>query len=135
MVTMKEFARTLNGREYDCCMFTKQEIQQAKDRGWIIVTGASDDLMEFEGAIYDEGNCFDGGKVFFSKEEVWNGEDDMSAFPNCIEAVWCGREILDENGNVIPWTHKTDIPHETFMVYEDGNPYCRGIVLSVEDLK
>ena len=53
MVTMKEFARTLNGREYDCCMFTKQEIQLAKDIGWIIVTGASDDLMEFEGAIYD----------------------------------------------------------------------------------
>jgi hypothetical protein len=116
-------------------MFTKQEIQLAKDNGWIIVTGASDDLMEFEGAMYDEGGCFDGGKVFFSKEEVWNGEDDMSAFPNCIEAVWCGREILDENGNVIPWTYKTDIPHETFVVYEDGNPYCRGIVFSVENLR
>ncbi len=135
MVTMREFARTLNGREYDCYMFTKQEIQLAKDNGWIIVTGASDDLMEFEGAMYDEGGCFDGGKVFFSKEEVWNGEDDMSAFPNCIEAVWCGREILDENGNVIPWTYKTDIPHETFVVYEDGNPYCRGIVFSVENLR
>ena len=32
-MTMKEFARILNGREYDCCMFTKQEIQQAKDEG------------------------------------------------------------------------------------------------------
>ena len=59
MVTMREFARTLNGREYDCYMFTKQEIQLAKDNGWIIVTGASDDLMEFEGAMYDEGGCFD----------------------------------------------------------------------------
>ena len=58
-MTMKEFARILNGREYDCCMFTKQEIQQAKDKGWVIITGASDDLMEFDGAMDDEGGCFD----------------------------------------------------------------------------
>lgn len=135
-MTMKEFARILNGREYDCCMFTKQEIQQAKDKGGgVIITGASDDLMEFDGAMDDEGGCFDGGKVFFSQKAVWNGEDDKSVFPNCIEAIWCGKEALNENGNVIPWTYKTDIPHETFMVYEDGEPYCRGIVLSMDDLK
>lgn len=134
-MTMKEFAQQLNGREYDYQMFSGQEIQMAKENGWVIVTGASDDLMEFEGAMYDEGGCFDGGKVFFSKEAVWNGEDDKSAFLNYIEAIWCGKEILDDNGNVIPWTYKTDIPHETFMVYEDGDPYCRGIVFSVDDLK
>lgn len=132
---MKEFAQQLNGREYDFQMFSGQEIQMAKENGWVIVTGASDDLMEFEGAMYDEGGCFDGGKVFFSKEAVWNGEDDKSAFPNCIEAIWFGKEILDKNGNVIPWTYKTDIPHETFMVYEDGNPYCLGLVFSMQDLK
>lgn len=134
-MTMKEFAQQLNGREYDYRMFTEQEVYVAKENGWVIVTGASDDLMEFEGAMYDEGGCFDGGKIFFSKEAVWNGEDEKSAFPNCIEAIWCGKEILDENGNVIPWTYKTDIPHETFMVYEDGRPYCKGILFSVADLK
>lgn len=134
-MTIKDFAQQLNGKEYDSCMFLKSELQTAKENGWVIVTGASDDLMEFEGAMYDEGGCFDGGKVFFSKEAVWNGEDDKSAFPNCIEAIWCGKEILDENGNVILWTYETDIPHETFMVYEDGRPYCKGIVFSVADLK
>lgn len=134
-MTMKEFAQQLNGREYDYQMFSGQESHMAKENGWVIVTGASDDLMEFEGAMYDEGGCFDGGKVFFSKEAVWNGEDDKSAFPNCIEAIWCDKEILDENGNVILWTYETDIPHETFMVYEDGRPYCKGIVFSVADLK
>lgn len=134
-MTMKEFALKLNGREYRYSIFTENEIQVAKDNGWVIVTGASDDLMEFEGAMYDEGGCFDGGKVFFSKEAVWNGEDDKSAFPNCIEAIWCGRDALDDNGNVITWSYKTDIPHEAFMVYEDGRPYCKGIVFSVADLK
>lgn len=132
---IKEFAQRLGGKEYGYPMFTEKEIQTAKDNGWVIVTGASDDLMEFEGAMWDEGSCFDGGKVFFSKTGVYNGEDDKSGFPNCIEAIWCGDDCRDENGNIITWTYKTDIPHETFMVYDDGYPYCRGIVFSVNDLK
>lgn len=135
MITIKEFAQELSGKEYDCCMFMKKELQIAKDNGWVIVTGASDDLMEFEGAMDDEGGCFNGGKVFFSKDAVWNGDKDKSGFQNCIEAIWCGRQILNESGNVIPWTYKTDIPHETFWVYEDGETYCRGLVFSVTDLK
>lgn len=117
------------------CLRSRKSNRQKIGGGGVIITGASDDLMEFDGAMDDEGGCFDGGKVFFSQKAVWNGEDDKSVFPNCIEAIWCGKEALDENGNVIPWTYKTDIPHETFMVYEDGEPYCRGIVLSMDDLK
>lgn len=108
------------------CLRSRKSNRQKIRGGGAIITGASDDLMEFDGAMDDEGGCFDGGKVFFSQKAVWNGEDDKSVFPNCIEAIWCGKEALDENGNVIPWTYKTDIPHETFMVYEDGEPYCRG---------
>lgn len=135
-MTIKDFAQQLNGKEYDSCMFLKSELQTAKDNGWVIVTGASDDLMEFDGAIHDEAGCCAGGKVYFSKYNVaYNGEDDMSIFPNCIEACWFDKSALGDDENVIPWTYKTDIPHETFMVYEDGDPYCRGIVFAVEDLK
>lgn len=28
-----------------------------------------------------------------------------------------------------------EIPHETFDIFEDGEPFCRGIVFSVNDLK
>ncbi len=134
-MSIKEFAQQLNGKEYGYPMFTEKEIQTAKDNGWVIVSGASDDLMEFEGAIRDEGVCFDGGKVFFSKSGVYNGEDDKYKFPNCIKAIWCSGVNRDGDGNTITWTYKTDIPHETFMVYEDEEPYCRGIVFSVNDLK
>lgn len=134
-MTIKDFAQQLNGKEYDSCMFLKSELQTAKENGWVIVTGASDDLMEFDGAICDEAGCYDGGKVYFSKYCVYDGKNANWAFQNCIEAIWCGKEILDENGKVIPWTYKTDIPHETFMVYWAGDPYCRGIVFSVDDLK
>lgn len=131
-MNIKEFAEMLNGREYNYPQFTKEEIQAAKDNRFVIVYGASDDLMEFDGAIYDEGGCFDGGKVFFDKDGVSQDGEEKA---NVIEAVWCDKERTDENGNIITWTYKTDIPHETFMIYEDGEPYCEAIVFSIDDVK
>lgn len=130
-MNIKEYAKILNGREYDYPQFTEEEIQIAKDNGFVIVYGASDDLMEFDGAICSEAGCFDGGKVYFDKtgatdEEFENGK--------CIEALWCDDDIRDEYGALITWTYKTDIPHETFMIYEDGSSYCRGIVFSIDDI-
>jgi len=31
--------------------------------------------------------------------------------------------------------YETDIPHETFDIYEDGEKFCRGIVFSIDSLK
>lgn len=31
--------------------------------------------------------------------------------------------------------HETNIPHEEFMMYEDGDPYCRGIVFSMDSIR
>ena len=45
-----------------------------------------------------------------------------------IKAVW-----HDKGGPC--WTFETDIPHETFTVMEDGEPFCVGIVFSMEALK
>lgn len=127
----KDLAQLINGREYGYGIF--RDVRRAAiDAGLVIVTGASDDLMEFEGAIYDEGGCFDGGKVFFDRNGI---SEDGSERANCIKALWCDNTALDENGNVITWTYKTDIPHETFMIYEKGQPYCRGIVFGLADLK
>lgn len=114
----------------------------AREHELVIVTGASDDLIEFDGAIRDEGGCYDGGDVYFDRTgAAQNGEK----LANKITAVWCGNvddepagdlsEFQTENGETITWTYKTDIPHATFMVYEDGKPYCRGIVFSIEDVK
>ena len=130
---IKEFAESISGKEYGYQPFTKEEIETAKENGFVIVYGMSDDLMEFEGAIRDEGGCFNGGEVLFNNHGVCQGEDDR-AYHNCINAVWYGGE-RDENGNKIAWTYETEIPYETFMVYEDGEPYCRGIVFNVNDVE
>ena len=127
-MTLKEFAERLNGIECNGYpIFSKEDIEIAKENGFVIVTGASDDLMEFDGAIEDEAGCFDGGKVYISK----NGIEEKKT-KNMIEALWCQAE--DENGVVIPRTCETKIPHETFDVMDAGEVYCKGIVFDVNDV-
>lgn len=128
---IKEYAEMLNGKEYGYSMFSKEELQIAKDNGFVIVYGASDDLIEFDGALYDEAGCFDGGVIHLCETGV---VDYGTPQTKKIEAVWCDKERTDESGNVITWTYKTDIPHETFMIYEDGEPYCEAIVFDVHEL-
>lgn len=130
---LKEFAKSISGKEYGFPQFTKEEIKTAKENGFVIVYGESDDLMEFEGAIRDEGGCFDGGKVFFSRSEVCRDSEEEKNYPNWINAVWCGGK-KDKDGKEITWTYETDIPHENFMIYENGEPFCRGIVFRIEDV-
>lgn len=129
---IKEFLQMINEKQYGYPQFTKEELRIAKDNGFVIVCGASDDLMEFYGAITDEGDCFDGGAVWLNKDRVVDAP--ATTGDRCIEALWCDGEAKDKNGEIITWTYKTDIPHETFMVYEDNEPYCRGIVFSINDL-
>lgn len=131
---LKEFAESISGREYGYAPFTEEEIKTAEENGFVIVYGASDDLMEFEGAIRDEGSCYDGGKVFFNRNGVCQDSEDEKNYPNWIEALWCDDSARDESGNIITWTYRTDIPHETFMVYEDGESYCRGIVFNINEV-
>ena len=128
-MTLKEFSERLNGTEYNGYpIFSKEDIKIAKENGFVIVTGVSDDLMELEGAIEDEPGCFDGGKVYISKRGV-----EENKTKNMIEALWC--QTKDENGVVIPWAYETKIPHETFLVMDAGEVYCRGIMFDVNDVK
>lgn len=133
-MTLKEFARMLDGREYGFPQFAPEEIQIAKENGFVIVCGASDDLMEFEGAIRDEVDCFEGGEIYFNKTGVIFPEDDERP-EDCsqITALWCEGE--DDNETPATWAYQTDIPHESFKIWEDGELYCIGIVFSVADVR
>ena len=125
----KILASMLDNNEYGHEM-TEEDIKWAKEHNLVVVFGASDDLMEFRGAIDDETGCFEGDTVLFTKKgvEIVNGE---YIGKNIIEACWC--EIV--NGEHFSWSYKTDIPHSTFVIWEDYEPYCLGIVFSVDDLK
>ena len=135
MKTIKEWAALLNGREYRNEV-TKEEATQAKADGVVIVYGASDDLMEFEGAISEEVSCYEGGDAFLTKDGLLAPDcyceccinRFKKAASKCakIEALW------DTEG--YSWVYKTDIPHETFDILEDGEKYCRGIVFRLDEV-
>lgn len=133
MIT-KEIAAILDGMEYGEDI-KEQDIQYAKVNGAVIVFGASDDLMEFRGAIYDEIGCFDGGSAYLDKNGLVQNKCDNEDCPyfrekllhaKIVKAIW--------NSEGYSWMYKTDIPHETFEILEEGEKYCRGIVFLMEDL-
>ncbi|MEN6544473.1 MAG: dUTP diphosphatase [Armatimonadia bacterium] len=137
----KELAALLNGREY-AREITKDEEAQAKAAGLVVVFGASDDLMEFRGAIHDEVGAYDGGSALVdargllpNRADIDEDEqiaDYMARKPLAfeIEAKWCAVP-----GSNISWTYQTEIPHETFEIVEDGEVYCRGIVFALADCR
>ena len=131
---VESIAKELDGIEYPV-RIPENCSRDAKKFGIVIVYGASDDLMEFDGAIVDEVGSYEGGEAFVdAKGLIPNYEsidkDDKKAVFDClarernglkIEALWC-KEVG------YSWTYKTEIPHAIFEVMEEGEHYCRGIV-------
>lgn len=136
-MTAIDFAAKLNGREI-YSELSPAEGTEAKQNGLVVVFGASDDLVEFRGAIDDEVGCYGGGKILVTKTGVLQtpdcGQDECPYFAIAkraakeITAKWCETDDAC-------WTFETGIPHETFEVFEDETLYCIGIVFSIESLK
>lgn len=134
-ITKEQLAAPLNGREIGN-EITQQEAAQAKNAGLLVIFGASDDLIEFYGAFTDEGDCYNGGKFKLHRGGILADHEDCecdycgykAAAEKCVdlEAVW--------NSDGYSWTYKTELPHASFDILEDGEKYCRGIVITAADL-
>lgn len=126
----KTLARLLDGREYRS-EITDKEDELARQLGIVIVFGASDDLLEFRGAISDELGCYGGGKVYINPSGC-STEITRFVCPSeitkykTIDAKWCQ--------SCYSWFIEINIPHESFDVLENGEKFCRGIVFSINDL-
>jgi len=136
-MNINEFANMLDGREY-LNEIASQEEKLAKELGFVIVFGQSDDLMEFRGAFDDEAGCYRGGQIYLDKDGLFEGCEEgpngeckylKAAKAKCkvIEAVRSGPDGW-------LWQYKTDIPHATFEIFEDGEKSCKGIVFDIKDL-
>lgn len=135
----KELAMLLTGREYRN-EITRGEQADAKAAGLVVAFGASDDLLEFRGAIDDEVGCYDGTAIVDRKGVLADFEDidrddkeEMREYFKRedggvkVEAKWEGEPGYS-------WIITTTIPHETFEIEDDGEKYCRGIVFALVDL-
>ena len=145
-ITLKEFAAMLHGRNRQPEL-TENELLLAKKRGFVVVYGDSDDRVEFEGAIREEGHtnplAKPAGVLVLSEDgELLDEESEIYT------------EYIKQNRNTITvfyygidgfsWAFETNIPHETFITYDGGydEDYCdidegfaRCMVFELSDLK
>ena len=140
-MNLQEFTAKLNGREYRN-EITKAEEAFAKENGWLVLFGQSDDSVELRGAIYDEVSAMEGADLHFANKQLIEVEEPFEDIDKQItflakyglllegkkvEAVW------DEEKDFV-WTFETDIEHVAFDVLEDGEPFCRGIVFDLNKI-
>lgn len=129
-----EAARRLDGGEYGR-EGSKELFAEMKAAGLVAVFGASDDLCEFRGAIDDEPSDWPIRltPAGILKSKCREAGDDCPYFKPIAERtvsirpVWCG-------GGAFSWRYETTIPHAKFSIYEDGEPYCEGIVFALADV-
>lgn len=143
LLDAKKLAALLSGKEYPLRISAELRAQ-ASAAGLVIVYGASDDLMEFNGAIDDEIGVCGGIEVEIDKDDVirdWDSIVDNDLGNKDIMRDYFRREgrgkkieALWSPGDGYSWKYETDIPHETFEIVEGGAPYCRGIVFAIVDL-
>lgn len=125
---LKKFTELLNGVQYR--EIPEEVIKEAERNGIVIVSGASDDLCELEGAICEEFGCYDGGTAYLDEEGRLYHQKMVEKPCKYITAKW-GED--GEDG--FTWTYETDIPHETFEMYSDDEKYCRGFVFYKKSLR
>lgn len=133
---VKEFAKSLSGREYGN-EITKGEEEYARELGLVIVFGYSDDNAEFRGAIYDEVGCCGGMDIFIDKSGIFEECDCNCRYSKtakekarAIKAIYGGHYESEYT-----WEYKTDIPHATFDIYEGKDKFCKGIVFDIKELQ
>lgn len=135
-MTAKELAALLNGRKYGD-EITQEEAAAAKEAGLVVVFGQSDDLMEFRGAIDDEVGCWKGEIVYINENGMVSEQLDKCSSCKLFlkNRDTCATITARWNKCDFPWSYHTEISHETFEIFEDGEKYCQGIVFSLAGLK
>lgn len=141
-MTPQEAAALLDGVEYVHPLEAKlREMRNDLVASNLVVAyGASDDLLEFVGAIDDEVGAWEGKTVHLTAagllvSECKEGEDcpyfseqEKAAVP--LTAVWAPEDVDGDPS----WLIKTDIPHVQFKIMEDGAVFGIGIVFNLDDV-
>ncbi|WP_295978768.1 hypothetical protein [uncultured Variovorax sp.] len=138
-ITKESLAALLDGREYGN-EITSIEEAEAKAAGLLVIFGASDDLTELRGALNDEAGAYNGATHRIDAKGFvpdWDSldHDDEDACADYFARKGGGFEVdakWSEGG--YSWVIETAAPHAAFDILEDGEKYCRGVVIDLADL-
>lgn len=151
-MTKYQLAEQING-----CGYREEDehfdASTARKSGLVAIFGASDDLLEFRGAIHEELGAWNGTNAYiFKKKGEWAAlnENDFEEYKEKLEDVgmlggfkyWQIKAewspVIKEEGKdniVASWLITGDTPEQVhFDVMEDGELYCRGIVIDLNEL-
>lgn len=139
-MTKEELAAKITGREYPF-EITREEKAAARAVGLVVIHGDSDDLLEFRGALEEELGAWNGtsvtvtmgGKIVEHCEH--DGECPYFKFwlehqqTFTVKAKWCPKEPK------CSWLITATVPGAAFDIIEDGQLYCRGLVIDLAEVK
>lgn len=145
-LTKERLAEMLNGRdmtlEYDTP--TWKDVQD----NLVVLYGHSDDLIEVRGAVHDEMNRYECTQfaLVLAGEQIDDGENvvimdtpsimllsedyDQSNNPRLITVRYSSVDNTQAD-----WEFETDMPHATFMLNKKGKPFCKGIVIDLDEIE
>jgi len=146
-MTKEELAEIITGRDRreELAFFYKELVKKS---GLVIIYGASDDIIEFDGFIRDEIGAYEGTDFIIAmpgdeipvdeEEETYRKVKVLTPVAlnrkqvnekNFFQALWSPEE-LD-----CSWLITTTLPHAPFDIMEDGELFCRGMVIDIKDLQ
>lgn len=152
MKTMKKekLADILNGNEYLKEMTNEQE-RFAKDNNLLVMFGASYCSIKIRGAIHDEiGECDGGDFSLILKGETFSDDEDVSISheSECVQVLPLSEDYDNDNNTrlirvewlpkddpYLDWRIDTKIPHSKFTIYDEGDPYCEGIIIDLDEVE
>lgn len=137
MSTLDDLVQLIGDLEYGDNI-PETALIRAHQIGAAIIYGYSDDCILVEGTVADEAVAYGGGTFYVDSQgflplnsDLTLGEE-VTTLNECRKLVRrFGKSvkvevIMEQDGYY--WQYKTDWPHKTFEIKEDGEPWCKGIV-------
>lgn len=133
---LKEAQFRLDGSDYEKLPALRKVFRQMRDAGLVAVFGESDDLLEFRGAIDEDLGARRGTTAYVTRQGLFRAECVDTRCPYHLKAKREATPIkaLWGEGGTYQWRIETEIPHLSFILWEFGKPYCRGVIFALADV-
>lgn len=138
-----DYAEELAGIDYLALadLEAPEVFSRMKAEGIVAAYGFDDNQLRFEGAIDDVVPMFEGGVVYLTAEGIIENKCD------CLNCYYYDQLTEKALPVVVEWNEKPDEGEPTweilfkiervfrFMVHEDGEPFSRGVIFYLNDVK
>lgn len=152
-LTKEMLADLLNGCEAmsECDLMKCRHVptqEDAENSNLVVLFGRCDDLIVVRGAVYNELYISEGEQLalVLAGEKIDDDEDVMNTdipgvFQLSDDYIHDGNPRLitvrcsNGENELVAWEFSTNMPHADFMLYLDGRPFCRGIVIDLDEIE